>query len=121
MKKIFVLAAGCLAVLISFSQSINVYPTNWWVGMKNPKLQLMIHQKNIASEIPMYKLSSAGMKLAEGVTLKSIIRVENPNYIFLDLIIDKNAKPGERIFSFGPPASAIKIKYELKARSKEKR
>ena len=103
---------------VSFSQ-VNVYPTHWWTGMKNPNLQLIIHQENIAGKIPMYKLSPAGMKLAEGVTLKAIKRVENPNYIFLDLVIDKNAKPGERIFSFGPPSNAVKIKYELKARSKE--
>lgn len=119
MKKIFAFIIGCLAVLISFSQHIDVYPTNWWVGMKNPKLQLMIHQDNIANKIPMYKLSAAGMKLAEGVTLKMIHRAENPNYVFLDLVIDKNAKPGERTFSFGSPSNGIKINYELKARSKE--
>ena len=119
MKKSFSFAVCFFAVLISFSQQINIYPTHWWVGMKNTKLQLIIHQENIAGKMPMYKLSAAGMKLAEGVTLKSIQRVENPNYIFLDLVIDKNAKPGERTFSFGPPASAFKIKYELKSRSKE--
>lgn len=87
--------------------------------MKNPNLQLIIHEENIAGKIPMYKLSATGMKLADGIILKGVNRVENPNYIFLDLVIDKNAKPGERIFSFGPPSNAIKIKYELKARSKE--
>ena len=75
----------------------------------------MIHEEDIANKIPMYKLSPAGMKLAEGITLKMVHRVENPNYVFLDLVIDKNAKPGERTFSFGPPASAVKIKYELKS------
>ena len=87
--------------------------------MKNPKLQLIIHHQDIAEKIPMYKLSPAGMKLAEGVTLKAIQRVENPNYVFLDLVIDKSAKPGARTFSFGPPSKAVKIKYELKARNKE--
>ena len=110
---------GLLLLSAELIAQPNVYPTNWWTGMKNPKLQLMLHQENIAGRIPMYKLSAAGMKLAEGVTLKSIKRVENPNYIFLDLVIDKNAKPGERTFSFGSPASGIKIKYELKPRSKE--
>src|SRR5688572_27130447 len=100
-----------------FSQ--NVYPTHWWVGMKDPSLQLMIHGENIAGKLPMYKLSPAGMKLAEGVTLKSVKRVENPNYIFLDLVIDKNARPGERIFSFGAPGREVKIKYDLRARNKE--
>jgi neopullulanase len=119
MKKLFSFTACFLAVLISFSQQIDIYPTHWWTGMKNPNLQLMIHQENIAGKIPMYKLSAAGMKLADGVTLKAVKRVENPNYIFLDLVIDKNAKPGERTFNFGPPSAGIKIKYELKARSKE--
>lgn len=87
--------------------------------MKNPNLQLMVHGENIANKIPMYKLSPAGMKLAEGVQLKMIHRVENPNYLFLDLVIDKAAKAGERIFSFGSGVSTVKIKYELKARSTE--
>ena len=119
MKKSFSFTVCFFVVLISFSQQINIYPTHWWIGMKNPKLQLMIHQENIANKIPMYKLSAAGMKLAEGVTLKMIHRVENPNYVFLDLVIDKNTKPGKRTFSFGSPASGIKIEYELKSRSKE--
>ncbi|MGZ8552984.1 MAG: glycoside hydrolase family 13 protein [Chitinophagaceae bacterium] len=114
--------SSLLGLLLLFAELFaqpNLYPTNWWVGMKNPKLQLMIHQENISNKIPMYKLSASGMKLAEGVTLKMIHRVENPNYVFLDLVIDKNAKPGERTFSFGSPANGIKLKYELKARSKE--
>ncbi|MGZ8517465.1 MAG: glycoside hydrolase family 13 protein [Chitinophagaceae bacterium] len=114
--------SSLLGLLLLFAELFaqpNLYPTNWWVGMKNPKLQLMIHQENISNQIPMYKLSASGMKLAEGVTLKMIHRVENPNYVFLDLVIDKNANPGERTFSFGSPANGIKLKYELKARSKE--
>ena len=108
---VFLVSISC------FSQ--NIYPTHWWVGMKNSNLQLMVHQENIAGKIPMYKLSAAGMKLADGLILKAVKRVENPNYVFLDLVIDKNAKPGVRTFSFGPPATGIKITYELKARSKE--
>ena len=63
--------------------------------MKNPKLQLMFHSENIADKIPMIKMSAAGMKLADGITLTKIERVENPNYIFFDLVIDKNAKAGK--------------------------
>lgn len=90
-----------------------LYPTNWFVGMKESKLQLMIHQTDIANKLPMYKLSAAGMKLADGVTLKLINRVENPNYVFLDLVIDKNAKPGKRVFKFGAGDRAVTINYEL--------
>lgn len=117
MKKLILLIHTSCIIYACTGQDL--YPTNWFVGMKNPSLQLMIHQENIARKIPMYKLSAAGMRLAEGVTLKMIHRVENPNYVFLDLLIDKNAKPGQRIFSFGPPASAVKIRYELKAHNSQ--
>jgi glycosidase len=99
--------------------SQNVYPTNWWVGMKNQQLQLMIHHKDIAAIIPMYKLPATGVKIADGVTLKAIHRVENPNYLFADILIDKNAKPGVRTLSFTKPGAPFTISYELKARSKE--
>ena len=29
----------------SFSQNVEVYPSNWWVGMKWNKVQLMMHEK----------------------------------------------------------------------------
>ncbi len=118
MKKL-ILILCFLSFTCSLLLGQNVYPTHWWTGMKNPSLQLIIHHENIAGKIPMYKLSAAGMKLADGITLKAINRVENPNYVFLDLVIDKNAKPGERTFTFGNPATGFKIKYPLKARNKE--
>jgi len=118
MKKIVFLLLVYLFFIVSlFSQ--DVYPSNWWVGMKNPNLQLMIHHKDIANIIPYYKLSAAGMKLADGITLKGIHHTENPNYVFLDLVIDKNAKPGVRNLSFVIPGSHFTLAYELMARSKE--
>ena len=57
-----------------------VYPTNWWVGMKNPELQLMIHQKDIGRD-PVVRVSCPGVKLLR------VHRTENPNYLFLDLLI----------------------------------
>lgn len=121
MKHIFRLLQVVIAVLFfsGTAAQTTVYPTHWWTGMKESKLQLMVRGENISAQIPMYKLSAAGMKLAEGVTLKSIDRVENPNYVFLNLVIDKNAKPGKRTFSFGPPSQNVKIPYELKSRSSE--
>ncbi len=117
MKKYVVLFCAGL-FLLNGLMAQEVYPTHWWVGMKWNKVQLMVYQKDVANRIPMYKLSAAGMKLADGVTLKMIHRTENPNYVFLDLVIAPTAKPGKRIFSFGPPSSAFKFEYELKARNK---
>src|SRR5690349_9960518 len=114
-----ILIAVLLSIFFVTSQAQTVYPTNWFVGMKDNTLQLMIHQENISNKLPMYKLSPAGMKLADGVTLKMIQRVENPNYVFLDLVIDKNAKPGKRNFTFGSGGNAVTISYELLPRHAE--
>ena len=74
----------------SFSQSPSVQridPTNWYVGMKNPKLQLLVYGKNISDcEV---KINYAGVKL------EKINKVENPNYLFLDLNIAPETQAGQ--------------------------
>ena len=48
MKHVFVVFAFIFSVQFLFAQeSIEVYPTTWWVGMKNKKLQLVLHSKDI--------------------------------------------------------------------------
>ncbi len=115
-KKLFYFLLFTFCLLRLSAQQPEIYPTHWWVGMKDPNLQLMIHSKNIADKIPMIKMPASGIKVADGITLKKIERVENPNYIFLDLIIDKTAKPGMRKIKFVQPGWNTEINYELKAR-----
>jgi len=91
------------------------YPTNWWTGMKWNKVQIMVHADKIADKFPMIKMETNGVKLATGVSLIKINRVENPNYIFLDIIIEPTAKPGKFTFPF---LKNIKLEYELKQRRK---
>ncbi len=102
-----------LIVLFSQTGNIKCYPTNWWTGMKWNKLQIMVHGDKISEKFPMIKMGPGGVKLATGVHLLKINRVENPNYVFLDLVIDAVAKPGK--FSF-PFLKDIKLDYELKER-----
>ena len=91
------------------------YPTNWWTGMKWNKVQIMVHADKIADKFPIIKMGTNGVKLATGVSLIKINRVENPNYIFLDIIIEPTAKPGKFTFPF---LKNIKLEYELKQRRK---
>jgi neopullulanase len=109
-------AAFIFVIIISLnciSQELQLFPTNWFTGFKNSKLQLIIHREGVANEVPMYKLTPAGMKLADGITMKMIHRAENPNYLFLDLVIDKTAKPGVRNIKLG----RLNFQYELKAKN----
>ena len=117
MKKIILLFSVfsfCFS-LFSFSQdaAYTCYPTHWWTGMKWNKLQVMVHGDKIADNFPMIKMGPKGISLAKGVNLVMINRVENPNYIFLDLVIDASARPGK--FSF-PFVKNMKLEYELKPR-----
>ena len=63
------------------------YPSNWWVGMKYSKPELMIHGKDIGD--------AASVTVSwPGVTLADWHRVENSNYLFLHLKISPTARPG---------------------------
>ena len=85
-----------LFVLISlagFALSVDrAEPLNWWVGMKNPGVQLMVHGQGIAgSEI---SISYPGVKV------HSVSRQENPNYVFIDLSIAPETRAGSFTIQF---------------------
>ena len=81
-------------------------PAFWWVGMKNPKLQLLVHGENISNLKPELNY--------EGVSIEKVSRVANPNYLFVDLLIDTDVKAGEFdiLFKKGKK-TAITYKYQL--------
>jgi len=116
MKKIFFLFLLFISIYAWSADPIEVYPSNWWVGMKLNKIQLMIHAQNATNMIPALKLPAGGTKLADGIMLKGVHHVENPNYVFLDIEIAKTAKPGMRKFEFVMPGTNTTIDFELKPR-----
>jgi neopullulanase len=63
-----------------------VEPSSWWVGMKDDRLQLLVHGERVASLEPVIR--------HPGVTLAGIDKVRNPNYLFLNLRISPETKPG---------------------------
>ncbi len=113
MKKVIsLLIVGFMMVYTSVATNVErVEPMFWWVGMKNPNLQLMIYGENIAStdveiEYP-------------GVEMVSTTKVENPNYLFVDLRISSDAKAGKFDIQFkGKKKIVATYSYELKAREK---
>ncbi len=100
-------------VTISFAQKPDIQrinPTNWWVGMKNPNLQILVYGKNIGS-------AKVSLKPYNGVKLKKIQTVENPNYIFVDLDISKIAKAGNLQLIFANGSESSTVNYTLKTRT----
>ncbi|MEO7982583.1 MAG: cyclomaltodextrinase N-terminal domain-containing protein, partial [Bacteroidota bacterium] len=74
-----------LSVLL-FAQVERIEPMNWWVGMKSQALQIMVHGEKIGETTPVINYA--------GVTIKNINGAESNNYLFIDLVIGKNTKPG---------------------------
>ena len=85
-----------------------VDPTDWYVGMKNPSLQLMVYGKNISS------VESVTTDYA-GVTVDSIVKLDSPNYLLVYLNL-QGAQPGTMTLNFKHQKSSIKCSYQLKAR-----
>ncbi|MGB7904268.1 MAG: glycoside hydrolase family 13 protein [Steroidobacteraceae bacterium] len=63
-----------------------VEPSSWWVGMKDDRLQLLVHGDRVADLAP--RLSYPG------VAITGVDRIENPNYLFVNLRIAPETKPG---------------------------
>ena len=84
-------------------------PTNWFVGMKNPSLQLMVYGEGISS-------ADVTTDYA-GVKVDSIVRLDSPNYLLVYLNLE-GAQPGEMTLNFKNGKQTKKVKYQLKAREK---
>lgn len=69
-----------------YAQYAKVYPTNWWTGMKNPSLQLLIHADN--------DITDSFSIQYPGVTVAKITRLSNKHYIVIDLVINEQTQPG---------------------------
>lgn len=87
----------------------HVEPPNWWTGMKNNSLQLLIHGKDIGKTKVSFDY--------KGVKLKGVTSAGD-NYLFVDLSVGNSAKPGTITMAFKEKDSVMATwKYDLKPRS----
>ena len=82
-------------------------PTDWYVGMKNPQLQLMVYGKGIAA----VKEVTTDYP---GVRIDSVVRLDSPNYLLVYMNL-QGAQPGTMKLKFDKQ----KVDYPLKAREKK--
>ncbi|MBN2175199.1 MAG: glycoside hydrolase family 13 protein [Bacteroidales bacterium] len=91
-------------------------PPFWWTGMKYSELQLLVYGPNISDLKPVINYP--------GVTLKEVIRVQSPNYLFINIQIHEDALPGSFSIDFKSLArtevSHIYTLYERENNSAER-
>ncbi len=107
---ILILFISCYSI-ISYAHDAVVYPTNWWVGMRNPVVQLMIYGDDIAKGTNPVSIQYPG------VTIRKVHKVENDNYLFVDVVIAATAKPGIVKINVKNRGIASVINFPLNARS----
>ena len=103
-------AALLLAATLSAAEIQRMEPPFWYVGMKNPALQVMFYGKNI---------SAAEVSLADyaGVRIKEVAKTANPNYLFVYLEVRPEAKPGSLTFQFKEGRRTTRQAFELRPRN----
>lgn len=108
---IFCISLFLSAMTMNGAVKVNkIEPANWFVGMKNPSLQLMVYGKDI---------KNADVKVDyNGVKLDSVVRLDSPNYLLVYLNVG-GAKAGEMPLKFITDKSSVTIKYQLKNRAME--
>jgi len=103
----FIYTASLFASSLFFSQIQKVEPAFWWKGMKNPELQILVYGKNIAND---------QIELSDGVQIKDIQKVENPNYVFVTVNTNEINVPKFNISIKKGKKNISTYTYELKQR-----
>ena len=84
-----------------------VEPTNWYAGMKNPSLQLMVYGKGI-------KQANVSTDYA-GVKVDSVVRLDSPDYLLVYLNL-QGVQPGTMKLNFEQGGKKKQVNYEIKHR-----
>ena len=109
MKRVLFLMA-LVAQMMTMSAAKNktavdrIDPTDWFVGLKNPQVQLMVYGKNIAA------VKSVTTDYP-GVRIDSVVRLDSPNYLLVYMNLSK-AQAGTMTLLF----DKLKVNYQLKQR-----
>lgn len=109
MKRILLLTLVLISMTMGAQVKIDrIEPTDWYVGMKDPSLQLMVYGKDIRS---------ADVKIDyPGVKIDSLVRLDSPNYLLVYLNLD-GAQPGTMKLQFTNNGKKKTVSYVLKQRA----
>lgn len=102
------LAAVFLTPAVAAPAIAHLEPPFWWTGMRDGALQLMVHGAGIGKLQPAIDYP--------GVRIASSTRVANANYLFIDLEIAPDAKPGSFDIVFEGDGAPVRYPYQLRAR-----
>ena len=107
MKKIFSIAFLLSISILTIGQ-VELYPTNWYTGMKWNKVQILVRSTNTPLNDIIFSYP--------GVTVDSIYRFENPHYVALNVTIGADAVPGTAKITIGKTRKKTVVNWPILAR-----
>ena len=109
-KWLAALLVGLFALQAQAADRIErIEPMSWWVGMKDPRLQLLVHGPKVAELEPAVDYA--------GVAITGVERVANSNYLFVNLTVAPDTRPGNVRIDFRRKGrSVVTHDYPLAAR-----
>ena len=112
MKQRLILLTALVAPMLTMSAAKmkidRIEPTDWFVGMKNPQVQLMVYGQGIrdvqdvTTDYP-------------GVRIDSLVRLDSPNYLLIYMNL-RDAQPGTMTLTLKADRQKLIAKYQLKQR-----
>ncbi len=110
MKKLFA-TIGLLLFFMAMNAKVDITriePENWFAGMKNPQVQLMVYGHNIreaqvSTDYP-------------GAKIDSLARLDSPNYLLIYINLN-GAQPGNMPLTFTQGGSKKRVMYAIKPRT----
>lgn len=87
-------------------------PPNWWTNMQHDKVQILLYGSNLGGATVTTDHPS--------VKILKVNSVENPNYLFVDVEIPTNSRPGAVNFQVKTKGGKVKAEWKLLARSGQK-
>ena len=82
-----------------------IEPPCWWTGMETP-LQLMIHGNKVSE----YDVAVSGPR---GVKATAVHKADSPDYLFVDIRISPNARPGNYNLVFSRGNESFSLPYSI--------
>lgn len=112
MKKFSLFCISLLCTVLIYAQ-VDIYPTNWYVGVQWNQVQLLLHGNNIAEGVKNIKTSYPGVKVDKVHSFK------NKNYLAVDITIAPDAKPGKLSFTVEGTATGKLKKFDYLLKQKD--
>lgn len=110
LRKLVTVVLSLFISYVGITQYAQLYPTNWWTGMKWNKVQILVH-----GEYDEFNKEQVRIKYP-GVTLNKVHRLENGKYMALDVTIAPTAKPGNVSVEFIANGKAHAVNWPLNKR-----